>query len=74
MSLITLTNILLATTPEEKAAAQAAHAADLASRPSDSEIITGFLKQCTNAEGKPVLDREQRAEIRDGSISVVKSH
>ncbi|HAV1520173.1 TPA: hypothetical protein JG825_003492 [Vibrio parahaemolyticus] len=74
MSRITLANIVLATTPEEKAAAKAAHAADLANQPTDSEIITNFLRNCTNGQGEPILQRDEMADLNDSQISFKKSH
>ena len=74
MSRITLANILLAKTPEEKAAAKAAHAADLANRPTDSEIISDFLKNCTDGQGKAILQRDEMADFHDGQISIKKTH
>ena len=74
MSLITLTNILFAKTPEEEKAAKEAHAADLANRPSDSEQITEFLKNCTTAQGKPILNRDEMADVNDGKITIKKTN
>lgn len=74
MSRVTLANILFAKTPEEKAAAKAAHAADLASQPTDSEVITDFLKNCTNGQGEPILQRDQMADFHEGQISIKKTH
>ncbi|MYM61610.1 hypothetical protein GTG28_20630 [Vibrio sp. OCN044] len=74
MSRVTLANILLAKTSEEKEAAKKAHAEDLANRPSDSEIITSFLQNCTTGRGEPVLQRDEMAEFSDGHISIKKSH
>lgn len=72
MSRVTLANILFAKTPEEREAAKAAHTADLANQPSDSETITAFLKNCTDVQGKAILDRDEIAELNDGQISIKK--
>lgn len=74
MSRVTLANILFAKTPEEKAAAKAVHAADLASQPSDSEVITAFLKNCTDSQGDAILQRDEMAEFNDSQISIKKTH
>lgn len=74
MSRVTLANILFAKTPEEREAAKAAHAADLANKPSDSEVITDFLKNCTNGQGDAILQRDEMAEFNDGQITIKKSH
>lgn len=74
MSRVTLANILFAKTPEEKEAAKAAHAADLANKPSDSEVITVFLKNCTDGQGKAILQRDEMADFHDGKISIKKTH
>lgn len=73
MSRITLANILFAKTPEEEAAAKAAHAKDLANRPSDSEQITEFLKNSTNGQGNPILAHDEVADFKDGQITIKKS-
>jgi len=74
MSRITLANILLANTLEEKEAAKKAHAEDLAKRPSDLEQITEFLKQCTNGQGDPILKCDEMGDLVDGHVVVKKSH
>ncbi len=74
MSRITLANILLAKTPEELEQAKAAHKADLANKPSDSEIITEFLKNCTNPSGEPILKSDEMAHFDNGSITIKKTH
>ncbi|WP_045391860.1 hypothetical protein [Vibrio rotiferianus] len=74
MSRVTLAKILFANSPEEKAAAKAAHAADLANQPTDSEIITDFLKNCTSVQGEPILQRDEMADFHDGQISIKKTH
>lgn len=73
MSRITLANILLAKTPEEEAAAKAAHKADLANRPSDAEILTEFMKNCTNGNGDPILKRDEMADLQNGKIVIKKT-
>lgn len=74
MSRVTLANILFAKTPEEKEAAKAAHAADLANKPSDSEVITAFLKNCTDGQGDAILQRDEMVQLNDGQISIKKTH
>jgi hypothetical protein len=59
MSFNLLLNVMLAKTPEERAAAQKVLAIANANVPSDADIISDFLKKCTTLDGAPLaLDRE----------------
>ena len=65
MSLIA--NIILANTPEAKAAAEAKLQQHNALQPSDREVVSAFLKDCTTLDGKPlVLDD-------DGKLTLVET-
>jgi hypothetical protein len=61
-----ITDIILAKTDEERAAASAALAKRNADAPSDWEVVADFLKNCTTLDGKPLaLDERGRIVERN---------
>lgn len=51
---MSLIELILANTPEEKAEAERRHRAEQAAKPSDFEVLAGFLRQCTTMDGQPL--------------------
>ncbi len=61
-----LINIILAKTPEEAEAAEAELHKHNAEAPSDREVLTGFLKNCTTLDGRVLtLDEQGRVTACD---------
>lgn len=73
MSMVTLANIILAQTPEEKIEAEKLHREYVKKQPSDAEIITSFLGNCTTKQDSPVLNKAEFADLEDGKVVIKKS-
>ena len=73
MSMVTLTNIILAQTQAEKVKAEKLHRESVKNQPSDAEIITSFLGNCTTKKDKPVLNKGEFADLEDGKVAIKKS-
>lgn len=74
MSFITLANIALAKTDEERKEAERIHREDVKNRPSDAEQITSFLQNCTTSSGEQVLKSGEYADLDSGKVTVKKSN
>ena len=61
-----------ATTPEEEKRAYAAFDQRKAAQPSDAEVLTAFLHDCTDMAGKPLLQADEYAELDGGKVVVKK--
>lgn len=70
MSMITLCNIALAKTDEEKAEAERIHREDVKNKPSDAEVITEFLSNCSTNSGDSVLNKGEFADLENGKITI----
>lgn len=74
MSMITLCNIIRAKTDEEILEAERIHREDLKNKPSDAEILTDFLSNCSTSKGNPLLNKGQFANLENGKITVKSSN
>ena len=73
MSLATLIiDLNQAKTPEEEQQAYAAFDARMAAQPSDAEVLTAFMRDCTDTAGNPLLQSGEYAELVSGKIEVKK--
>ena len=63
---MSLIDIILAKTEEERETARAALAAYNKAQPSDWDVVAAFVKQCTTLDGKPLaLDVDGRIVLRN---------
>lgn len=63
---MSIVDIILAKTDEEREAARLAVAKRNAEAPADWEVVAGFLKNCTTLDGKPLaLDERGRVVERN---------
>ncbi len=63
---MSLIDIILAKTEEERENARAALATHNKAQPSDWEVVAAFVKQCTTLDGKPLaLDVDGRIVLRN---------
>lgn len=61
-----------AKTPEEEKQAYTAFDARNAAQPSDSEVLTSFLRDCTNLDGTPILKPDEVACLDGNKIVTQK--
>lgn len=66
--------MILAKTPEEKKAAEAAHYEAIKNAPSDAEILSSSLNKCTTVEGEKVLREGEIADLDNGRIVIKKTN
>ena len=65
--------IILVETPEARAKAEREFREEQKNAPSDAEIITGFLRDCTDNSGAPILQADEYAdEVDSGKINIRK--
>lgn len=53
--MVALTDLICATTPDEYSELQSQFRAEQAAKPSDSEVLTAFMRGCTDFAGEPPL-------------------
>jgi hypothetical protein len=61
-----------AKTPDDKEQAYAAFDKRKAAQPSDAEVLTAFLRECTNMAGKPLLQADEYAALAGDKVEVKK--
>ena len=74
MSMITFCNIVMAKTDEERKSAELIHREDVKNKPSDSEVITDFLSNCSTNSGDSALKKGEFADLENGKITIKKSN
>jgi hypothetical protein len=74
MSALTFGNMCLAQTDEEKAKAKKLHREDIKNQPSDAELLTEFLNNCSTKQDKPILSKGEFADLENGKITIKKSN
>ena len=62
--MVTLTDLILADTPEEYEELQRQFRAEQAAAPTDAEILTAFMRDCTDMAGKPLLQNDEFADLQ----------
>lgn len=66
--------IILAETPEAKAEAVRQLREEQKSAPTAAEVITGFLRDCTDNAGAPILRADEHAALVHGVTDIIESH
>lgn len=61
-----------AKSPEEVKRSYDAFDQRKAAQPSDAEVLTTFLRDCTDMNGKPLLDTDEYADLEGGKIVMRK--
>lgn len=64
--------IILAETPESRAEAEREFREEQRNAPTDAEIITGFLRDCSDMQGTPLLLADEFAALDGGKVQVKK--
>jgi hypothetical protein len=72
IDMVALTDLILAATPEEYDELTRQLRAEQAALPSDAEVLTAFMRDCTDMDGRPLLQAGEHADLVDGKVIVKK--
>jgi hypothetical protein len=59
-------------TPGEEKKAYAEFRERMGNEPSDAEVLTAFMRDCTDMDGKPLLQADEYAELDGGKVVTKK--
>ncbi|WDD90330.1 hypothetical protein Bsp3421_000155 (plasmid) [Burkholderia sp. FERM BP-3421] len=68
MNMVALTDLILAETAQEYDELQRQFRSEQAAKPSDAEVLTTFMRDCTDAAGAPLLQADKYAVFNGGRI------
>lgn len=66
--MVALTDLICATSPDEYSELQSQFRAEQAVKPSDSEVLTAFMRGCTDFAGEPLLGKDEHVVLDGGKI------
>ena len=72
--MVSLTDLICAKNQEEYSELQSKFRKEQAGKPSDSEVLTAFMREHTDVTGKPLLGQGEYAVLDGGKIVTQKLH